>query len=187
MPKYTEEQKRLLENLHTRYPLEEFIDDLRRSALDRYPDFDLSLLDDITAWANDIGERLEPKEAILKALPVLDEGLAILSPISHQNPKIEKALFRLDDGWKILSDAVTRSKGGPATKQSTAVRAFMLIKTFPGIKWPEIADKLCTCGEKHTTKHPHVNSIRVSHRNLLKKIECIENKHNICLVPNVKK
>jgi hypothetical protein len=184
MPAYTEEQKQLLKALRTYMPLEEFMTSLWQAATAQRPDLNEHAFDDLDNWANDIPERLEPKDAIQKALPLFEQSLHLLS---GDTPKIDSALMKLDEAYGILSYAVSRSRGGPATLRANVVRAFMLRKAFPGIEWPEITDRLCKCKAKHISKDPCVHKLRVSHRSLIRAINSIENKHGIRLVPNVKK
>ena len=184
MPAYTKEQKWLLKNLRTYMPLEEFMTSLWQAAIAQRPDLNEDAFDDLDNWVNDIPERLEPKDAIQKALPLLERGRHLLS---GDTPKIDSALFKLDEAYDILFYAAKRSRGGPATLRASAVRAFMLKRAFPGIEWPEITDRLCKCKAKHISKDPCVHKMRVSHRNLIRAINSIENKYGIRLAPDVKK
>ncbi len=184
MPKYTKGQKHLLNTLRTDMPLEEFMTSLWQAATAQRPDLDEHAFDDLDNWANDVPERLEPKDAIQKALPLFEQSLHLLS---GDTPKIDSALMKLDEAYDILSYAASRSPGGPATLRANVVRAFMLKRAFPGIKWPEITDRLCKCKAKHISKDPCVHKLRVSHRNLIRAINSIENKYGIRLAPDVKK
>ncbi len=184
MPAYTKEQKWLLKNLRTYMPLEEFMTSLWQTAKAQRPDLDKDAFNDLDTWVKDLPERLEPKGAIKKALPLLEQGLRLLSADS---PKMDSALFKLDEAYDLLSYAADRSRGGPATLQANVVRAFMLRRAFPDIEWPEITDKLCKCGAKHNSKHPHVQKLRVSHRRLIRTINRIEDKYGLSLAPDVKK
>lgn len=183
MPAYTKEQKWLLKNLRTYMPLEEFMTSLWQAAIAQRPDLDGSAFDDLDEWVNDIPERLEPKDAIQKALPLFRQGLHLLS---GDTPRIDGALFKLDEAYDILLYAANRSRGGPPTLRANVVRAFMLKRAFPSIEWPEITDKLCPCGAKHNSKHLHVQKLRVTYRRLIGAINSIENKYGIRLAPDVK-